>query len=302
MTPHGTLLSRLQLLAAQGFLPRSGCGRQFLAAIAPLLQAGVVHEQRSGAGRRLVVVDAVALRTFISRHFPDLQVDPAASTREIGVARFRDTKVLPADTPEIVCIRAWSDTVLVGVEQDPSDAAPALGALAATATAQHGLFSFLLHAQCSYRLADTCALVENPAVFVAFERLKTGIPAVMYSRGRVSNRLLAWLAAQPLAGFSLVHLPDYDPAGLSDFERLRARLGDRVRLHIPDDLDRRFAVLSNRQLLRKSRTRTILANLRQSDSPEVQKVVRLIHEHNAGLEQEALLVPLPRITDIPIRP
>jgi hypothetical protein len=92
--------------------------------------------------------------------------------------------------------------------------------------------------------------------------------------------------------FKLIHLPDYDPVGLSEFGRLRARLGQRVALHLPADLETRFERFSNRALLKKANSQAMLAQLRRSEMPAIRQVVELIDRYNAGLEQEALLVQL----------
>jgi hypothetical protein len=113
---------------------------------------------------------------------------------------------------------------------------------------------------------------------------------VIYGQGRASNRLLEWLAGITSPEFTLLHLPDYDPVGLSDFERLRGRLGERIRLHLPADLHQRFARHANRSLLDKPKSRAILGNLRRTSSGDIRQVLALIDHHNAGLEQEALLV------------
>jgi hypothetical protein len=115
---------------------------------------------------------------------------------------------------------------------------------------------------------------------------------MLYGHGRISNRVVDWLASTKNSGLSLLHLPDYDPVGLSEFQRLQSRLGDRVVLHIPDDLETRFARYSNPGLLERGNSQAMLARLRLSDSLEIRRVVDLIDHYNAGLEQEALLIPL----------
>src|SRR5207247_11474721 len=52
--------------------------------------------------------------------------------------------------------------------------------------------------------------------------------------------------------FSLLHLPDYDPSGLSEFQRLHARLGKRVALYLPSDMEARFARFSNPELVTRA--------------------------------------------------
>jgi len=116
------------------------------------------------------------------------------------------------------------------------------------------------------------------------------VDLVIYGQGRISNRLLDWLAGQKDPSFALLHLPDYDPVGLAEFERLRSRVECRVKLHVAADLAERFAKFSNPVLVAAPNSQAILAGLRSTPSAEVQQVLGLIHKHNAGLEQEALLV------------
>ena len=284
MTAAENILAQIKHLLEQGAMPRSACSGSFLKTLQPLLHAGVVVEERSGGGRRLVVRDASALQDFTRRHFPDTPVSAGLSSRAAGVARFRDSKTFASDTPEIVCVRAWSDNALL--QQGES-------VRAASATAQHGVFSFLLSAAEHYVLRGPCALVENPAIFTQFHRFQLPVGLVIYGHGRASNRLLDWLSTMTSPDFQLLHLPDYDPAGLTEFERLRGRLGARVRLHLPPDLDQQFARFSNRTLLQKINSQSMLGTLRRTASPGVRQVVALIDRHNAGLEQEALLLNNP---------
>lgn len=281
MTAQENILARLQHLIEHGAIPKSACSGLLLKVVRPLLDAQVLVEERSGAGRRLAVRDAAALKKFCQHKFPDAPVSAGSSTRVSGVARFRDSKSFANNTPETVVVRAWSEDALL-LNNQPT--------FAATATAQHDVFSFRLNHGANYSLHGRCALVENPAVFTDFERLELPVGLVIYGQGRVSNRLLEWLADITSPDFSLLHLPDYDPVGLSEFERLRGRLGERIRLHLPADLHQRFARHANRSLLDKPNSRAILANLRRTSSGDTRQVLALIDRYNAALEQEALFV------------
>ena len=281
MTAQENILAQLERLIEHGTMPRSACSSSLLKFVRPLLDAEVLVEERSGGGRRLAVRDAAALRNFCQHKFPNTPVSAGDSTRVAGIARFRDSKAFASNTPEIVAVRAWSEDALLLNSQS---------ARAAAATAKHGIFSFLLNHGPDYSLRGPCALVENPAVFTDFERLGLPVGLVIYGQGRASNRLLEWLAGITSPEFTLLHLPDYDPVGLNEFERLRRRLGQRIRLHLPADLEQRFARHSNRNLLDKQNSRAILANLRRTSSGDIRQVLALIDYHNAGLEQEALLV------------
>ena len=274
-------LLQLTRLLETGTLARSACSREFLATLAPLLDSDVIIEDRAGAGRRLVVRDPHALRDFIQHHFPNAPVPAGTSSRVAGVSRFRDTKAVVSDLPEIVTIRAWNDDAMHSAGQPIA---------IAEATRLHGVFAFLLQGTACYTLHGPCALVENPAVFTQFEHLGLPPHLAVYGHGRSSNRLLDWLAAQTAPDFQLLHLPDYDPVELDEFTRLRERLGARVQLHLPKNLADLFKHHANGELLQKPSTQSLLAKLRKSQIAEVRAVLALIEKYNAGLEQEALMI------------
>jgi hypothetical protein len=273
--------AQLDRLLKSGAVARSACSREFITDLAPVLDSGVVTEERSGAGRRLVVRDAAAFQDFIRHNFPDVTIAEGASSRLSGVARFRDTKAVASDLPEIVTVRSWHDEPLC---------CSGVPVAAAAATRAHGVFSFLLTDDYRPTLHGPCALVENPALFTQFEHLKLPPRLTIYGRGRSSGRLLDWLTSQTAPDFQLLHLPDYDPVGLDEFLRIQERLGPRVRLHLPDNLPELFARHSNRELLQKPSSQALLPKLRRNPSEEIRSVLRLIEKHNAGLEHEALLI------------
>jgi hypothetical protein len=277
--------SRLRDLLTAGALAKTACSAELVSFVAPLLDSTVLAWERSGTGRRLLVQNADALSSFILDRFPftGLEMEAEISRRVASVGRFRNSKALRGDTPEIVTLRGWSNNALW------RDGKPVA---VSEATRLHTLFSFALARDNGYELRAPCALVENPAVLLAFEKFRTNldIPVAIFAGGRVSNRLLDWLASQTASSFHLRHFPDYDPVGLSEYARIHARLGGRAALHLPANLSDYFARLSNGELLRFSATRTLLAKLRPVRIPEIRTVIDLIDRHNGVLEQEALLL------------
>lgn len=284
MNPGESARARLQTLQLQGSLAKSACSRSLLERLAPLIGAGVVAEERSGAGRSLVVRQPAALAAFIEREFPGADATADELSRTLGVAQCRDSKARASDTPEIVSVRAWSGEALLLWGQPCG---------VAEATAAHGVFAFLLGSESGHSIPSPAALVENPALFAHFERLRLPVPLAIYGHGRTSTRLVNWLASQTAPGFKLLHMPDYDPTGLTEYVRLHTRLGPRISLHLPAGLEEGFRRFSNRAMLSKPHNRAMLAGLRNSPLPEVRRVVALVNEHNAGLEQEALLLQRP---------
>jgi hypothetical protein len=283
VTPQEQIRSRLSELLTGGTLPLSGCSSALLRVLRPALDAGVVAEEKSGAGRRLVVRNFEALRLFFAGRYPNAGVFDDAPSRVVGLARFRDSKVFANDAAEIVCIRAWKNGTLLRN-------GPLIDVV--RATREHGVFAFSLTNKCSYSLRGFCALIENPVVFALVERLSLPIEVAILGRGRISTRLLDWLAQMNSEKFKLIHLPDYDPIGLNEFARLRAQLGERVTLHLPSDLGDQFARFSKRSLLEGVNSQSTLRYLRRSQDRQIRIVLQLIDKHNAGLEQESLLLDL----------
>ncbi len=268
------------MLASEGSLPGSACGAAFLAELRPMMEAGVVARERAGGGWRVVVRDAGALEAILARRFP---TGAGPETGRLGgVARYRDSKAVSNDTPPVVVARVFREVLRDGAGR---------GCGAVDATRRHGVFAFLLVPGCVHRAAGLVALVENPAVFLRCEELGLGEDMAIGVNGRADGRLLGWLAAQDDPGLRVLHLPDYDPTGLAEFERLREALGSRASLVVPGDIEDRFARHSNPRLLEGIQSRATLARLRGSALPEVRRVVALMDRHNAGLEQEALLIP-----------
>lgn len=282
MIADENILAQIETLLLSGSIPRSASSRGLLKVLKPLLDAGVVVEKRSGAGRRLEVSNFAALRSFKDKHYPQITLPEGLSTRVAGVARFRESKSFRNDTPEIVTLRAWTEGALLKRGELTE---------AVRLTKEHGVFSFLADECSLYSLNGCCALVENPAVFTRFEKLGVPMDLAILVHGKISNRLLEWLSG--MANLSCFHFPDYDPVGLTDFERLRKALGFRVHIYIPSDLAQRFARFSNQSLLKTENTRASLAKLgNAAQQLETRQILDLITRHNAVLEQEALLLPL----------
>lgn len=276
---HHAVLHRLAL---QGSLAESSCGPSLLRVLGPLLRGGILARQKSGAGQRIAVINQSRFSAFLAREFPHEQADVShMPVRVQGVGRFRDTKTVRGASDEIVCVRGWHDGALLRNDDPVAVAEP---------TRDHGVFAFLLTGNSAYQLQGTIATVENPTLFALFERLHAGFDLVLYTSGRLSRQLIAWLALQKVGGLKIVHFGDYDPAGLDDYRRLRTACGEAVVLYCPEDLPRLFRTYGNARLLDGANTQSVLKRLRSFKDATVASVVKLIEEFNAGLEQEALLL------------
>lgn len=284
---HRTILTRLR---ERGSLAGSACTPSLLenVQVQSLIHGGVLEWRRIKAGEVLAVALPVDFARFITHHFPDAPTAPGETApRVLGLARFRDTKSLRGVGSQIAVLRGWGTTTLLSKDNIPVDVADV--------TKRHGLFAFSLADGAAYRLHGIVAVIENPTLFFAFERLGLDIPLALYTQGRLSRRLLRWLTAQADAKVRVVHFGDYDPVGLADYLRLRRNLCERATLYRPVRLDHLFERFSKPDLLKGRKSRVLLDALRTAQDVALNEVVALIDTWNAGLEQEALLLPDDRL-------
>ncbi len=277
------LAGHLARLREKGALALGGIARRDLVRLQSLLDAGVLAEVRQGAGRRLVLHDTQALEAFIRTLYPGgLSGSETGELppRSLAVAQRRDAKKAARGVAETVLLRGFGKAVL----QAGDEILPL-----ADWTRQSGAAALLLDDRSTvWGCGGTLAVVENHEVFVHFERLGLGADIALYAGGRLSGRVLHWLASPALAACALVHCGDYDPVGLDEYLRLSGACPGRTRLYLPAGLEELFACYGKRELLAKSEA--ILRRLRKNPDPAVRVVVTLMDRYGAGLEQEALLI------------
>jgi hypothetical protein len=278
-------------LAAKLRITRSQVSVSGMKTLAPLLTGGILEVERSGAGEAVVVRDEESFRMWLRKHYPlyDGQATaPVGASRANAVALRKDSKSTGEGVAQgVLHLRALASPDLT-IRLDGREIQ--VGEL----TARHGIVACLIGAGSVMEVAHArVALIENLECFLLAEALLTGPWLVLNSAGRISDRLIACLGRSRLGEGPLLHCPDYDPVGLSDYLRLRARVGDRVMLYLPDDLEKRFERFGNRKLItEKPKNRALLEQLGTAiwPCPDSKRVFKLIRETGAGLEQEALLL------------
>lgn len=286
LTPLDAFAGLLSDLTTAGSVPASRMSAKARERLTPLFSANVLQEVRAGAGRRVEVRNPETLAQFISRHYPaGLFADPSADEgldrRTLALSRYRDTKALGGLDFEIVEYRlAGKAPLLIG----------------STSIGRSGvcgdLGAFVLYdartAERDVRFAGVVATVENPTVLIRYDWAAAGVDLAIATYGRMSRRLIDWLASEPMQQAKVIHFGDYDPVGLNEFCRLDAALGHRASLFIPDGIERLFSQYSDRDLL--SRSAGFLPVLRQSYHAGVQRLLQLMASSGGAVEQEALLI------------
>jgi hypothetical protein len=226
----------------------------------------------------LEVCDEDVVSGFRQSRFPHAADIPGVPPRARSVSRFRDSKRATRTSAEPVLVRAFAP-----MRATDGQAQVDLAEL----TRLTGAACVVIGDSCAWGFTARLAVVENLECFLHFEPLGVRADAALYAGGRLSERVLDWLASEPMCSCRYVHCGDYDPVGLSEFVRLRKRLGDRAQLHVPPNLRELLRAYGKRSLLASSAP--IQRKLRQCGIGEVRGIVSLLDETGCGLEQEALL-------------
>lgn len=280
----------LRRLMQQQRLAGSDLSAQARKQLRPLFAGGVLAIETSGRGEVVEVRKPEQLLVWVRHTFPSFEgrwQSPSDFGRAQSVARRRSSKAGGSGVGAgVLHLRANADrcgtATVNGINFPVRDL-----------TAQHGVAACLVGADTQFEFTGQTVLVENLECFLNAERILPEASIFLNGAGRLADQLIACLARSTFSPAPVVHFPDYDPVGLSDYLRLRAMLGPRVRLFMPPDIERRFTALADRRLISdKPRNRVLLEKLLPTTwpCPESQRVFGLIKESGAGLEQESLLL------------
>lgn len=281
MRPVDALAEKLETLLLQGALPASRLGRGDRARLQALFDAGVLQQERSGAGLRVVVREPAALRAFVEKTYPSglRGAGDGLPARARAVAQLRDSKKGQGRCPVTVLLRGFGGCRL------------AIGSttlVVADWTAQAGVAAVALDRIGNFGFSGTLALVENLELFWHIEQISPTVELALYAQGRLTQRILKWLASPAMQSARVIHFGDYDPVGLDEYLRLKRACPERSSLYRPDNLEDLFRKYGKPRLLTDN---TVIMNrLRKVDDPEISEIVELIDHFGAGLEQEALLI------------
>lgn len=266
-----------RLLAGED-VPKSAFGSVARRRLEPLFFTQAVQEERRGGGRVIRMTNRGSVDRFVAAEYPGGLFWESASPSEFeATVKTKNSKRGHAEF-HVVLMRGSGQLVFPDgyvLDFAPSQNAP-------------GCVSFLLgDAVPRSHGIRRLVLVENLRLVPRFKEFCPEADAALWTAGKLPEAVIAWLASDAWQGTSFIHAGDYDPVGVREFERLYAQLGERVTLHLPDNLAELFCHASKKLLDQQDSSR-----LRsQSSHPDAgcRLVVSLILEHGAGLEQQAIL-------------
>ena len=274
------LATTLRVLIAQGHIAHSTVSARQRKALEPLFATGVLEKKRQGAGWRVEVVNAGAVQKFADQQFPSglsFDTTPGDLPRATSVRQRRNAKRAARTTAEVVLLRGLAGAELIGPVPLP----------VGQHTTAYGVASVLLTDDFRWGYTGSMAVVENLEAFLHFEQLGVDARVACYSGGRLSRRVLAWLASPLMENATYLHCGDYDPVGVQEYLRLKKVCPGRTSLYIPPNLEVLVHQYGRKKLIRDSPS--VFKRLRSSTDPAVQRLVDIMERTGLGLEQEVLL-------------
>lgn len=277
------LLTTLTGLIEHGAVAWSKVSTTQRKALRPLLDGGILVRERSGSGERLVVKNPAVVQRFADNRYPNGLAEATEAAQQSGrlsttqgVQYFRDAK-RGGQQADLLLFRGRPGTTIQcnGIDLP-------VGQLTSTA----GVAAAILSASQNLSMCGTLAVVENQTAFLRAEALGVDFDIALYGRGRLSGRVIEWLASSAMEAVDVVHCPDYDLVGLNEYSRLHAQCGGRVRLHRPHDLERLLQRYGKPSLYWENHL--LLASLEDAP-PAARSVATLLTRYGCGLEQEILI-------------
>lgn len=251
-----------------------------------LRTCGAVQIVPGQQGKRLRVANAEAFANVVLTSAPQ-GLEALASlltSRADAVEQFGDAKAVRAGNVQGVFVRAIKPNIVMR----RTDIAEVLDVTALTRLA--GGAALMLGNGMSWEFSGTIATVENEEPFWQHQTVLPEVDLAIYVRGKISNRLLRWLASAPMASCQITHWGDYDPIGVLEYVRLRRACPRRVQLYVPDELENLVSRYGKRCLVQADKQVQALCSLRNlEDDTTVGRFVKLFDQMGKGVEQEILL-------------
>lgn len=276
-------LRQLRSAGVRG-IPASGIPSGCSPSLASLLTCGAVERRQVGRGVVFRVANSEAFEAFVQEQFP-IGLDAVledATDRTSGVRLFGDAKKARRGTWEGVFVRSAKPGTTLVSSLGKSLAIDQL-------TMVGGGAAIVLGGTRQWSFRGTIAVVENAEAFWQHERVLPEVDLAVYASGRISERVLGWLASDDMAACRVVHWGDYDPVGCLEYLRLVSRIGNRVRMHLPDSVSQLLPVHGKHALI-ADQVKELDALRRLHHDDTIASLVRLFDKYRRGLEQEALLI------------
>jgi hypothetical protein len=243
--------------------------------LSELVSLGIVAIRAAGIRRTVVATDPQQLRQWLEARYPNHGLAPdAAHVRAKNIVRSGASKTGSSAHGVLSLQFKWFG------KKD---------GLWTRMTRTYGVAAILTD-----RLADLALparwrllTIENWEPFFRADYSGAQVPVmVAYLGGNVSGTVMEALKTLSTPPEAVLHFGDYDWEGLYIFQRLQKVL-PQARLYIPENIEALFKAFGERILVEKQKRKALF----DEDNRQCLPVIKLIEQHNAGLEQEIVGLP-----------
>lgn len=263
----------LATLLEKGTVGHSAVNRKILDELLTLELVGI---QSHGTRRTVVAIDPVPLARWAAARYPDHGLDPERmATRQGNIVRGGHSKAGRSGHSVLSLSFKW-----FGAPNDPLSQLTQKFGLAAAMSDR--LMNLSLPA-CWHLLT-----IENWEPFYRADYSGQTEPVmVAYLGGNAPEIVIEALKTLTPSPSRVLHFGDYDWDGLYIFQRLQSALPT-ARLYVPEDIALLFKRFGDRQLLARQTPKTAF----DRRSRDCRPIIQLMAQHNAGLEQEIVELPV----------
>jgi hypothetical protein len=266
------LISILQLLLENQSIPHSKWPKREIEFLERQVMLGSLRVEELPNGRRILIENLERLKMEVASKFPTFGTGNRAYTRHEAVLAVRDAHLSSATYPALG-IRRLRKSGKIHFEETEINL-------------MQGTRSYLNLVEnelASWSIMGKVVLIENLEPFIYAEIAHKDFDFALYYSGYLSANVVHWMSTQNV---EVLVAPDYDPVGLTQFEKIRKVINSK--LWIPDDIGLKFERFHKKETLSKQNNRSILLTLLQSIEldPQTQEVLELISLHQGGLDQE----------------
>ncbi len=267
-----TTIRSLNKLLDEGFVLKSGLSKSAKAEIDILLDNSILRIE----GKRIVVNRELELLDLIAAtpDAPD-ELDHASAAKLFGDAHKGGRQKQFA-----ILVRSRGACVWKRLDSDVSVSVSEIGD-------KTGVAAIAIESDDDWYSNEPIAFVENDFCLWNCERfpLPQEVTSVIAYHGMADSRLIDWLGFRKRAP-KVFWCPDYDYVGLNNY--LRASGKADVQLWVPPTFDLLLkSTAVNPERLRKQKH--LVESLRQSNDPDVQKVLSSLMAAGGGIDHEAFI-------------
>jgi hypothetical protein len=245
-------------------------------ALDELLTLEIVSIQSRGIRRTVVAIQPEQLARWTAARYPDHGLDPnRLATRQGNIVRSGRSKTGRSAHAVLPFSFKWFGS--------PNEQWTRL-------TRDFGMAAVMTD-----RLSDLCLpkhwhllTIENWEPFHHADYTDAIVPVmVVYLGGNASEVLIAAMQSLAPPPSRVLHFGDFDWDGLYIFQRLKGALPS-ARLYVPANIASLFSRFGDRQLIARQTPKAAFDRRNRDCRP----IIDLIEQHNAGLEQEIVDLPL----------